>query len=469
MLVAWPARGAEVTRIVSAMDGERGFDFQLTASWIHDVKSTFVKRELQTSQFGHEVIKDLKFAQTRDILNLRADVGVLWDVGLHVDLPLVLSDVSSLDFDRSESGCRYPEEVDPLNPTDRPSCVNATNATIIRDGIIPSGVDPGNGRITSWGQDAQHNRQYTRGPEEVAGPPGVFLGPRRKGFEYLGVGITWGIFNQRRDDTKPTWTLSFDAMLDVFKDKRFDPANPGANTAVGQGYHQFVPSTFVSKRFRWFEPYFGAWYNLPVRTNGSPFQKYGPTQTSVNPQHRGGVMIGVEQIAWENPRGDQRVTIEARAFIEEHFYGRQRSEIWEALAGKSTCNVNTSNDPNACRPGIDLDTDADGVIDAPHPGITSIDNYATLGGNLGLNVQVGRFIRFRSLFGFRSDLPHFITADGAGADVNGDNRVSPTRLDPMDAQEANPTYRQAIDLPGRRFRVEGTQIWNLFIQGSMMF
>ena len=43
------------------------------------------------------------------------------------------------------------------------------------------------------------------------------------------------------------------------------------------------------------------------------------------------------------------------------------------------------------------------------------------------------------------------------------------RVDPMDPNEANPTYRQAIDLPGRRFRVEGTKIWNLFIQGSMMF
>ena len=83
----------------------------------------------------------------------------------------------------------------------------------------------------------------------------------------IGVGLTWAPFNQRRDDTKPTWTLSFDAKLDVFKDRRFDPSNPGGNTAVGQGYHQFIWSTFVSKRFRWFEPYFGGSYMLPVRTN----------------------------------------------------------------------------------------------------------------------------------------------------------------------------------------------------------
>src|SRR5262249_54486211 len=161
---------------------------------------------------------------------------------------------------------------------------------------------------------AQHpGRQFTR--TAAPGPSGVFAGPTRKGFEYLGVGITWAPFNQARDDTKPTWTLSFDAKLDVFKDKRFDPVNPGANTAVGEGYHQLVASTFVSKRFRWFDPYFGAWYMYPVRTNGSPFQNYGPTQTSVNPQQRAGAMIGVEQIAWENPRADQHVTIEARVYV----------------------------------------------------------------------------------------------------------------------------------------------------------
>jgi hypothetical protein len=57
-----------------------------------------------------------------------------------------------------------------------------------------------------------------------------------------------------------------------------------------------------------------------------------------------------------------------------------------------------------------------------------------------------------------------ITAASAGVDADKDGRV-----DPGNAAEANPIYRQAIDLPGRRFRVEGSKIWTLFIQGSMMF
>jgi hypothetical protein len=79
-------------------------------------------------------------------------------------------------------------------------------------------------------------------------------------------------------------------------------------------------------------------------------------------------------------------------------------------------------------------------------------------------VQVGKYIRFRGLFGLQTDMPHFITAASAGVDKNGDQRV-----DPADPVEANPIYRPAIDQPGRRFRVEGTKLWTLFLQGSMMF
>ena len=56
---------------------------------------------------------------------------------------------------------------------------------------------------------------------------------------------------------------------------RFDPANPTGNTAVGLGYHQLIWSTWVSKRFRYFDPYFGASYMLPIRTNGSIYQDLG--------------------------------------------------------------------------------------------------------------------------------------------------------------------------------------------------
>ena len=336
-------------------------------------------------------------------------------------------------------------------PIPRPTCVERRNSTILADQILPGA----NG--TSWGLDAQNNnRPFTNSS--------VFRSPKRSGFQALGVGLTWAAFNQARDDTKPTWTLNFDAFFDVFKTRRFDPVNPGANTAVGLGYHQFIWSTFVSKRFRYFDPYIGAWYMLPVRTNGSPFEQYpGSTQSEVNPQQRAGFVAGVEQIAWENVAAQQRVTIEGVFHAEQVFFGRGYSQIWEPLSGPSTCNANLSGTP-PCRAGIDLDLDGNGQPDRAHPGVTAIEAHARFGGNLGLNVQVGRYIRFRGLFGFATDMPHFITAASAGVDRNGDGRINSTVQ-----AEANPAYRERIDLPGRRFRVEGIKIWSLFLQGSLMF
>src|SRR5947207_8908058 len=103
------AHGAEVTRVVSALDPDNPFDFNLTISWLHQVKSAFIKREALVTRtapdgtqfFDNQLIKDLQFAQTRDILNLRADFGIFRDVSFHVDAPIVLRDDRTLSFDQS--------------------------------------------------------------------------------------------------------------------------------------------------------------------------------------------------------------------------------------------------------------------------------------------------------------------------------------------------------------------------------
>jgi hypothetical protein len=429
------ARAAEVTRVVSALDDDNAFDLNVTAAWLHEAKSGFIKRESVQQNGG--LVKDLQFGQTRDLLNLRMDFGILWDVGIHVEAPLVLNDSRHLDFDQSAgSACAF------SGPN--PNCVDQNNSTILRDHILPSDAN-------SWGINSKNGQSYTSGSR-------VFESPTRNGFESLNLGITWAPFNQRRDDTRPTWTLGFDAKLDVFSDMRYDKANPNGNTAVGLGYHQFVWQTWVSKRFRYFDPYFGAWYMLPVRTNGSIYQE-AANLTAVNPQQQAAVVIGFEQIAWENPRADQRVTVEFRAVAQEHFFGRSASEMWEALAGSSKCTTPGMAD---CREGIDYNP-GDATASA-YPGVTETQAYGSFGGDLGLNVQVGKYTRFRGLFGLLVDEPHYITYAGTGVDRDGNNQV---KLD--DPTEASALYRDSIDAPGRRFKVEGTKIWSLYLEGSIMF
>ena len=177
------------------------------------------------------------------------------------------------------------------------------------------------------------------------------------------------------------------------------------------------------------------------------------------------MQIGFEQIAWENPRGEQRVTVELRAHVQEHFYGRGRSELWEPLSGSPQCSDDATRPP--ADPGIGPRTtiDFDGtLLDTPHPGVTETEAYASFGGDVGAQ-HPGRAVHpLPRPVRLPIDMPHFLTAASAGVDENGDQRV-----DPGEPDEANPTYRQAIDQPGRRFRVEGTRLWTLFLQGSMMF
>lgn len=452
LLCATGARAAEVTRVVSALDDENAFDFNLTASWLHESRSSFVMREDATKpqeDGTFALSKDSQFSQRRDILDLRMDFGILWDVGLRIGVPLVLADERTLSFDRSAGGgCSGP-----------PNCVNSSNSTILRDGILP-GYEMSSYGLNSEGRAT--NGDY--GVPFMSPSAGLFKGPTRKGFESLNVGLTWAAFNQRRDDTRPTWTLSFDAKLDVFKDMRFDPRSPHANTAVGLGYHQFIWSTFVSKRFRYFEPYFGAWYMLPVRTNGSIYNEVpGGNQTAINPQHRAAVVAGVEQIAWENPRASQRVTVELRGRAEQHFFGRSASELWEPLSSTQAC-TNPANGamPSGCRANIDNNPGDIGF--RGNPGVTETQAYTSFGGDAGLNIQVGKYTRFRGLFGYMRNQAHFITYAGAGADKDKNGTV-----DLGDKSEANVNYRDALDAPGRRFKVEGSQIWTLFLEGSLMF
>ena len=120
--------------------------------------------------------------------------------------------------------------------------------------------------------------------------------------------------------------------------------------------------------------------------------------------------------------------------------------------------------PASASTAVPSATNAGQLVTAPYPGVTDIDAYGSFGGDVGLNVQVGKYIRFRGLFGLTVDAPHYITNASAGVDANGDGQVDSTN-----PKEANPVYREAIDIPGRRFRVEDSKDWPLFFEGSLMF
>ncbi len=422
-----PAPGAHAAEVTRVLSGSRAkgelFDMSLTASWLREDKTAIIKREFEAASTGGDttVIRDLIYRQSRNLLNLRADTGLFRNISAFVVAPLVLSDDRSLSFDRRSDGCQM------MGATAfTPDCVNEVNSTFLRDGI----QDKVGGE---FGWDATHNRRFSS-PSEM-----VFRGPTRKGLEYLSIGLGWAVFNQQTDDTKPTWIVRLESRFSVAEDMRFDREKSSANTGVGLGYHQYVLSTMFSKRFDWFDPYLGGWYMLPSTTSGSIYKQYPLGRNGFGgPQHRVGADFGVEGIIWEQPREQQRVTLELRGRLEMRSFGLAQGELWEPLSGRSTCPM----DPLACRKDIDWDLNQDGKVE-PSNGVTRSPSYGLFGGDAGLNVQVGRYVRFRGLFGLTWEQDRFLTDGRSGND--------------------------ATDATGRRFRVEDARLWHVMLEGGLLF
>jgi hypothetical protein len=406
-----PAYATEAARVVSGGEEANPYDLNLTVGY----SSVFSEGQLKRQTFGAtshtEEDRDLIYKSTRNYLNLRADIGLLPDVGFFVNLPFVISDNRSLDFDQSGD-----------------TSINASNSSTLRDGILP-GVG-----TTNYGYNGATGGQFS------APSRSLFKGPKRSGIEYLGAGLQWAIFNQQRADSEATWIVSFESRLSVAKDQRFDPANASANTAVGLGYHQLVFGSMGSRRFGNVELYMGGYYMLPIKTKDSVFRSQGlGDNTFSNPQHRGGIQAGLDGIVYEDRKAGYRVGMEIRGGLEVRFLGLAQSQLWEPLGASSLC---TTGAELACRPIDQGDTDGDGMAD-PHTGVVRSPTYGVFSGDVGLNATMGQYARFRGMFGMVTEQDRFLTDGRSGYGV--------------------------IDAPGRRYSVQHARGYRFFIEGGLVF
>jgi hypothetical protein len=452
LLLAGPARAADVTQVATALEDDKPVEAFLSVAYEYTAKRAAIKREweLPSTAGGIGTFKDLRFAQDRHTIRLRGEIGFLWDMSLHIEAPLVISDERRLSFDQElGSGCVFPQQI--VNPDDKPNCVNELNSSTIRDGIVPGTFG---GLNTAHGFDAQN-----RGAMFQGGDPTVFRGPKRYGLETLNFGVDWAVLNQRKDDTKPTWVLSAELQASVSTPMKFDRDNPTGNTSVDPGVHYVKLATTISRKWTAIEPYASYYWVAPLYVRDAAlFANYGAGQKDWKPQQRAGTYFGFEAIPWENEKAQQKISIDLRGFVEAHFQGRGYSEVWEMLAGSPAlapqAEPSGASGQSLMRPG-------------QYPGVTDIENYFSYGGQLGLNVRVGRFMKFKGFFGMTGVQKHYITFADAGKDVNNSGQVEQHGADAE--REVNPIHRPLIAFVGRRYVVDETAIYHLFLQGEVLF
>lgn len=436
--VSAPARAADVTDVASAFDEDNPFDVRFRVRYDHTEKRGQIKRELEgltPDQTAIAVVRDLFYAQTKDQLTLRAEVGLFQDLMLHVELPIILGMQNTYDFDQQNgAACRFP-------PDATPDCVNASNSTTVRDGI--AGAPP-------------------MGTQ-------VFLGARRgasggsggDAFDTFNFGLTWAPVSQKRDDTKPTWVLSVEPNISIGNIMAYDRARPNANHAVSEGIHRLYFRTAISHRWRWIDPYMAFWYMYPIARSDSLFKDYGPSQSLKNPMQQGGTIFGAELVPFERPKEGHKIFIDLRGRLEGHFSGKGYSEAWELLASSPAlaCDMAQAAYNPACNPSLTTNP----YQGQPFTGITTIENYASLGADIALGVQVGQHARFRTSFEYTHDQAHNITGEDIGVPAaGGTGRV-------MNAPEFNPAYRAVIDQIGRRYRVDNMDTYNFSVWGQIQF
>ena len=438
----------ENTTVIDAFDKDDPFDANLLLTLRQSWKSANIRREtslaqngLSTGGFTSANENVASFSQSLTVLEVGGDIGIYKDLALSFRLPLILADARELsDLDGSS---RNPQRLQ----------------------------DPSGDQLFSV----------------------PFKSPTRSGVDWVSVALNYAVFNQTRDETKPTWVIGAEGRLAVGSRlhacndsavvKCPDPANPtgpSRDPGISRGMHSVIAHTVFSRRYGYIEPYTGLRMHVDLPQSNSDFGASKDVRGTLlnRPPIVGTFTVGMEVFPWENREAFQRVALDFKLRGSYHSPGRDYSELFDALGSSSAASLRAPN-PSAYRAGPDgftsiADPNATKVF---FTGITDQQAFGSFGASAGVTWQAGEYVKFNAGLGLTYVQSHLITsADACNPDFKGDAGASgPCRSGAQTAGGGNvtgipnPNHRQVVDLPGRRFSVDDTTIVDLWLSGVVMF
>ncbi|MFN7132163.1 MAG: hypothetical protein ACK4N5_08775 [Myxococcales bacterium] len=429
LLAPAAASAAEVTRVASSFDEQDAFDLDFLAGFSRTQHRGKITRERHQEGRIADVI-ELRYTRIEQAMPLWLAIGLYQDLELHAGTRFVFND------DRSWG---YPG----LDPQGRP-VTNDANSTIFNNCITPRGqlVHP----------DCQGDRRV--GAQPIFAVPGQAF---RGGLDDVTVGLKYALFNEVRDDTKPTWTLGFDYTMPTAAVN--DPSRPTSEANrgnIGTKVHRFQFTTALSKRLGAVDPYALFSYTLPTQAPNFFTNCQNPgllgyaencgvgpwtaRETGIRAPHVANLLFGSEFYAYDDPDKHQRVGFDIRGHIRYTSEGRAYNELSDAL-GK----------------------------------LLYTEEYLTVGGTFGIYAGIGsehvqmRLLLNASLF---HDTEHFLTNESVGKDLDGackgDTSSRCVDLDNR-ANEINPNFDFRYDMPGRRFRISEVNTFNIMARAMISF
>jgi hypothetical protein len=477
---------SEITSVVDAFDGDDQFDLSLSLGYQQTWKSAKIRRETFIDQGGlagggytASGLNVAEYSESTARLNTKAEIGIYKDLALIIRLPIILSN------DR---------ELKSLDGSDKQA------------GVVAQG-EPG--------------EQLFRVP---------FKSPTRSGIEYLALGLDFGIMNQFRDATRPTWVFGFEgrfsvtepmhactentsglnlpgtkqvkcahpsdidrdgeASEDEFVDDlgpsgpvRLDGTKPGTREAgVSRGTTGLELHTYLSKRIKYIEPYGGFSALFEFQNESSDYGQSDLKGSLVNhPPLRGTIVMGLNVIPWEVRDQYQRVALDFRfsgTYVSE---GREYSELFDALGSSDAPSLRAPN--FAEYQGVDGDATSSVVNTSSQKvyvtGLTDVQQHGEYRFSTDFVWQAGEYVKFNLGGAYTIVQSHLITFDQP---CNPDHSDSVAKAGPCKRSSStaigskatatgipNPNYRAAINIPGRRFKVDDSNAFEAWLNATVMF
>ena len=440
----------ENTTVIDAFDKDDPIDVNLLLTFRQQWKSANIRRETSLSQgnlssgaFTSRNENVASYSQRTSTLEIGGDIGIYKDLALSLRLPIVLSDSRELgDLD---------------------------------------------------GSSANPQRLQDPGGDQLFTVP--FKSPNRSGLDQLAVGLNYAIFNQVRDETKPTWVIGAESRFaigprlhacnDNAAIKCPDPTNPGGPSrepGLSRGMTTLGVHTIFARRFGYIEPYLGFAMKIDLPQSNSDYGATSDVRGTLlsRPPTVGTFTVGTEVFPFENREAFQRFGLDFKMRGTYHSPGREYSELFDALGSSQARSLRDPN-PGAYHAAADgsfssvADPNAAKVF---FSGITDQQAYGSFGGSIGATWQTGEYVKFHAGVGLTYSQSHLVTsADACNPDLGkvDAGAAGPCRSGAVSAGGGsatgvpNPNHRQVIDLPGRRFSVDDTTLVDLWLSGVVMF
>lgn len=412
-LIGNDAAAAEITRVASSFEENDPFSLFFDIGFERtQEKIKIVREQHQDGQLVDATEVFYKGVDSR--LNFDAHVGLYRDFEFRIGLPIV--------FTANET-YRYVSGTSDENSSITNNCLQA-NGDLTDPNCPSTGV----------------------GAQPLFAVPGEVY---RGGVGNLRLGFSYAFFNEKRDDTKPTWVVSFDYEAPTAE--LLDPTEPTSRDArgdIGDKIHKYTFATALSKRMGAADPYFKLWYTLPFRGPGwysncddpDPRRMARPEncgsdvwsreESGISPPHRAGIVVGTELIAFDQPESFQKFAIDVRAIANYVSEGRYYNPL-------------------------------SGVLNK----LLWTGDYAQVGGHVGIVANAAEYFNIRASGSLLYNTDHFLTDEEIGKDVDGNGRI---QLD-ENPEEISPTFDYRVDTVSRRFRATEDYVFQVNLAAEFNF